>query len=419
MNSINLRMASLGLAIVAFGLTACWWASRDSKPSSGTSRTVNSANLPLPDWRPAKIRDLPLRLAVRNDLKEIVSDRELRLVLETAVPRWDPPTVPIMLHALRLWGTEAWFPMPLQTPEFIGDCRAFRRILLDNGECVRVVGQFDEFLRDTRYGVRVLTSGEPLKVSINSEGHCDQLLKVLAECGVPSSETVITATERHQTVADLIRDSLSRFSLLQELEFTSIAYARWLPPTSSWENRFGERFTFDDLVEALVASPLGKGSCQGCHVPYALVSILLASDQYPHIISGSTRAKLEERLRAISESLSRNQIEGGGWDKRWSGSYVDHPDNIFFEFKPHFDKISATGHHLEWIALVPPGLRPEQSVITSAVKSLIDDILRLSDEDLAKSKGFLPITHAARAFCLMRGCDHAYPLWQRLQGNLN
>ena len=414
MTLMNLRTVGLGLATVTLGLVTYSWVRRDAQHSSDMAGVVQPTNLPPPDWRPARIRDQPLRLAVRSDLKGMVSDRELRSVLETAVPRWNPPTVPIMLHALRLWGADAWFPMFTKTPELIGDCRAFRRILLDDAECVRVVGKFDAFLRDTRYGVRVLTSGEPLKVSTNSEGHCDQLLKVLAECEIPGSEAVITAAGRHKTVADLVRDSLSRFSLFQELEFTSIAYARWLPPVSSWENRFGERFTFDDLVQALVATPIGKGSCQGCHVPYALASIMLAHDQYPQLISKATRFRLEVHLRAISAYLTQHQLEEGDWDKKWSGNYVDHPENMFFEFKPHFDKISATGHHLEWIALVPPELRPELGVLNSAVKRLVSDILRLSNEDLAKSKGYLPLTHAARAICLTRGYDHAFTLWQQV-----
>jgi hypothetical protein len=209
---------------------------------------------------------------------------------------------------------------------------------------------------------------------------------------------------------------MARFSLLQELEFSASAFARWLPPTRAWENRFGERFTFDDLVRALVAQPLGKGSCQGCHVPYALTCILLATQEYPDLISSASRSALEGRLREMSRCLEANELPRGGWDKRWSGQYVDSPENVFFELKPHFDEISATGHHLEWIALVPPSLRPEPRVVERAARALVAGVTGLSDEDLAKPKGYLPLTHAARALCLSRGHDWAFPLWQQLQG---
>jgi hypothetical protein len=416
MTAMKFRLACLAFAIAAALMAVIWWNPAIVRTDAGNPAASPSLGSPFADWHPAAIRKLPLRFPVRSDLQSLVSDRELRMVLETAVPRWDPPTVPIMLHALRLWGTKARFPMPDKSPEYIGDCGAFRRILLHDAECVRIVGKFDEFLIDTRYGVRVLTSGDPIKASTNSEGHCDQVLKVLGECGIPASEAITTAAHRRGMVADLLGDSMARFSLLQELEFSACAFARWLPPTRSWENRFGERFTFDDLVRALVEQPLGRGSCQGCHVPYALTSILLASQGYPDLISAASRSTLEGRLREMSQCLEANELPGGGWDKRWTGQYVDNPENIFFEFKPHFDRISATAHHLEWIALVPPKQRPERTIVERAVRALVVEITSLSNEDLDKPKGYLPLTHAARALCLTRGHDCAFPLWQQLQG---
>src|SRR5262245_4945131 len=102
MVAVKFRLACLGLAVTAALTAVVLWnpaivrtvaGDRASSPSSGPSPS---------DWRPVVIRERPLRLLVRGDLRSLVSDRDLRMVLETAVPRWEPPTVPIMLHALRL-----------------------------------------------------------------------------------------------------------------------------------------------------------------------------------------------------------------------------------------------------------------------------------------------------------------------------
>ena len=317
----------------------------------------------------ADFRDWPLHFAYSGDLAMLVTDTDLEIALDASIPRWDPPTVPTMLHALRLWGVDARFAVPPGAPQITGDCCAFRRVLLDNDSCVRTVRTFEVFWFDTQYGIRPLTFPDPVRKAENAEAHSDQLLQVLAECNLPASEPVRTLSGRAGTIADILRDSTARFTLAQELEFTTIAYSRWLPPNNQWRNRFGESFSLENLADALVGVELGKGACQGCHVPFALTNLLLASEQHPQIISDRSRRSVAARLSDISLALESTELPNGGWDKRWSGHYVEKPDNVFFEFKPHFDKISVTGHQLEWIAIAPPAVRPSRAVIARAVRA--------------------------------------------------
>lgn len=317
-----------------------------------------------------------------------------------------------MIHAIRLWGTDAQFDVAEGVPGYTASCSAFLDIMSDDARCRSVLPALREFLVDSDYGVTVVTSGDLLSPSINAEGHCDQLLKAFAESGVGSDHMLTTSSGRVACVRDVMADSMARFSLGQELEFTLIAYSRWLPPAHCWNNRFGERFCFDDVVNALLQEPIGKGACQGCHSPYSLVSVFLADNRHPGVLSAASRQKIGDRLIEISLRLEQNELAGGGWDKRWSGEYVEAPENVFFEFKPHFDKISVTGHQLEWIVMAPASMRPSSTVISRAFSKLASDVLALSEEDLSKPKGYLPLTHAAKAMVMARGDHHAFSFWQ-------
>jgi len=365
---------------------------------------VNRGVLPVsPSSNEPAVRNFPLQIEpVLVGVNRIDESRVVG-ILAIAVPRWDPPTVPIMLHALRLWGADAKFV----NAEPNDSSERFIETLLNSKKCDNLIGQFNGFLTATDRGVRVLTSGDMLKTSINAEPHVDKLLQVLGECQIPLNKLVIDSDLGRHTVEDILRESFWRFSLTQELEFTTNAYVLWLPPTKHWTNRFGQQFSFDDLAEALISRPIGEGVCQGTHVPYALTMMIRANMLYPGTLSPSQVKAAETRLMEISVALEFNESPNGGWDKYWSGGYIERPENMFFEFKPHFDRIAVTGHHLEWIAMAPENLRPSATVIQRSEEALARQIEGLSDEDLDKPKGYLPITHAARAFMFLRGTRFA------------
>lgn len=174
----------------------------------------------------------------------------------------------------------------------------------------------DDYLIDSPYGIRVVLAGTEDAVDYRAEAHYGQLLMILGEVGVSSSTSVTTASGRSGTVADIYADTLMRFSLSMELEFIGCALAYWHTPQRSWTNSLGDEYSFDDLILRLMENPLGKGSCGGCHVPYAIVVILQTDRQYP-ILSDPVRQKTVAWVRALTERLESRQLSGGGWDSGW------------------------------------------------------------------------------------------------------
>lgn len=112
----------------------------------------------------------------------------------------------------------------------------------------------------TRTGIR----SNPLCVALGgTEKHRDQLLASVAEVGLPLSLPVQIDGETF-ALRELLRDSIANFHLQQEeIPWTAIAYTLYLPPQRAWVNKLGERTTFDELAEAVIAVPPHKSSCGG------------------------------------------------------------------------------------------------------------------------------------------------------------
>lgn len=319
---------------------------------------------------------------------------------------WHPPTVPSLLHEMRLWGRDCHFSKDMVGQDRTGDF--ILKTLLNDSLCKKNTPPADSnYLIDSPFGIFVARNGTVDSTGYRGEGHYGQLLAILAESGIPVSTPVTTASGHTGTVKDLLQDAMMRYSPTLEQEFITIALALYLPTaTTTWKDQYGNEYAFDDLAEALLRTKHGQGACGGCHVPYALVVMLRINDMHP-ILSPSMRDKSLRWLADLSRVLEKSQCSRGGWDLSWP--LVEKIDNGYGD--PCLDRINMTGHHLEWIALAPASVRPSLKTITQAVSVMLRDI-----EDLPELGGprlfktLLPCSHAARALCLFRDVQ-PYPSW--------
>jgi hypothetical protein len=267
------------------------------------------------------------------------------------------------------------------------------------------------YLLDSPFGIRPVLVGTEDAVALRGEGHYGQLLKVLGEAGVPATTRVTTSSGRVGTIADVYQDAVMRFSLAHELEYIGCALGYWHPPGRSWKDQFGNEYTFDDILSRLIATPLGKGTCSGCHVPYTVVTLLRLDEDHP-ILSQDVRAKARAWLAALAHLLDYRLSPTGGWDKSWA------PDSEqkFLMGDDVLDRITITGHHLEWTALAPDDLRPSTTAVQRAVVALRRDVASLPPLRQRTFKTLLPVSHGARALALLRGVD-PYSVWSKYWKN--
>jgi hypothetical protein len=286
------------------------------------------------------------------------------------------------------------------------------RIVLNDRECrAKTAAVGGNYLLDSPFGIRVVLVDTGDAIEFPAEGHYGQLLKLLAETGVPLNTPVTTASGRVGDLADVYQDAVMRFSLREELVFIACALAYWTPPRRTWSDQFGNTYNFDLLMSTLLAQPLGQGSCGGCHLPYAVVTLLRVDEQTP-ILSPDLRARARSWLLNLNRLLEARCSELGGWDPTWAGGTA--PRLLWGD--DLLDRITVTGHHLEWTALAPLELRLSSTTIERAVVALRRDIAALPPLQRQPFKTLLPVSHAGRALALLRG-DEPFSIWSQYWAN--
>jgi hypothetical protein len=287
-------------------------------------------------------------------------DQAVAGLANLSAPRFaGPPDTADVLHALRLWGATAGFGDGEWTGHemwrFLSDHEFFRTSLGDEYRKALLV--------PTDLGVMVRVSGK----DETATAHRDSLLSAAASAGLPL-DTVMHTTEGSATLRDVLRRSIAVFSLEGgEIDWTAQAYALYFPEgQTSWVNRFGQSHSFDDLAEHLMSLPRGEGTCYGTHHLYALAVILNVHDRVSRV-SDSAATAVREYLRRTSEHLTKYQHPEGSWGGGWE---EEKRPELVQPMKTLGGRLRATGHHLEWIALVPRELGPDEPVVQKALSFL-------------------------------------------------
>jgi len=253
----------------------------------------------------------------------------------------------------------------------------------------------------TRHGVRFRTNDLTGGITGRSEEiHRDQCLACFAELGIPLSEP-ITLGDDAFVLRDVLRDSVANFHLQQkEIAWTAIAYSLYLPPQRQWVNRYGERYSFDDLAEEFLRRPFHRASCGGTHLLYAM-TVLLRADSVEPCLSEGTRESisrwLSQRLHAAIESQSAD----GHWTIPEWDTAVYRIDSAGDEPASQVDdrrrpaRLLITGHLLEWMQLLPVEQQPPEHVYRRAVDWLVASLKAMSESD--RDSKICPCTHAVCA----------------------
>jgi hypothetical protein len=338
-------------------------------------------------------RDSPLQLPPAAELGGFVSRTELARVVLFMQPRWKVVKTNMLMHAFRLWGSKSEFANnTLLNPFHSGSPsgRAMLRTLLDESSFLDArIEPTIFFLTKTELGVDVRYDSE---WGSGDVAHCDQFLKVLAEAGISADHSITWRDGANSVVSEIIRCSLANFRLQNEPDFTSVAYSLWLPPAYTWHDRFGERYSLDQLAISLLDRPLGDGSCCGIHALYALACLYRANTLYP-VLPTEVSAKIEDYFTNASRILEKSQLPSGAWQEDWAKIKISKPESKSSE------TVLATGHHLEWIATVPPALRPNRKTIERAARFLTKIIPEHDFSTIAAS--YAPFSHATRALMLL------------------
>ncbi len=310
-----------------------------------------------------------------------------------------------IIHALRVFGPED------RALEGRPSYAEMRGLLLDSKSNMDWFDGSLSFI-ETRHGLRFVP---PVSRSGRREQqpHTDQVLAILGELGVPLDTTIRTPAG-DRLVRALLDDAVAEFQIDQELEWTAVALALYLPPARAWTNRFGETTDFDTLAHELMGRPLARASCAGTHTLYALAMIDRA-DALDPVLSATTRGDLRDLLSQLSAEVAAGQRDDGSFNPYWyrrvdglswyahyramrrsPGSQRGAPE-LYLEGEADDlveHKVLVTGHHVEWTLMLPPKMQMPPAVLARAAGFLARALSDASDGELANM--FCPFSHASR-----------------------
>ncbi|MEK6260675.1 MAG: hypothetical protein AABP62_18910 [Planctomycetota bacterium] len=228
------------------------------------------------------------------------------------------------------------------------------------------------------------------------ESHRDQVLCALAQREISLDLPVVVDGKRF-SIRDLLSDSIANFHLKQEeLAWTAAAYVYYLSDVSSWTNKYGVTFRFDDLASALLNSSLSEASCGGMHIVASLTHILKAHRRSP-IVTNRVAGTIEAFLDRCVAATANTQHSDGSWSSNWTHELTtrSHSSKALLDDSSSRTKLVLSGHLLEWTYALPVSDHLPGDVTEKASKYLAASLQAMTSEEIGDQ--FCPVTHAILA----------------------
>jgi hypothetical protein len=236
----------------------------------------------------------------------------------------------------------------------------------------------------TEYGLDVET-GEQFV----SQGHQDQFIAEMAQCGIPADREIIVGGKHYQFM-DFVRHSQMRARITdkQELSWTIVVVGQYLGTDISWTNGAGEQLRFEDLVRYEADADVENAACGGTHRLFGLKWAYNLHLKNGGQTVGVWKDLLDEQIRY--QRLAREyQNPDGSFSTeffRGPGKAADMQARMY-----------STGHILEWLAYSLPKEELHQDWLERAVYGLAGMFLDIQDKPM-ESGALYHAVHGLRIY---------------------
>ncbi len=341
----------------------------------------------------------PARLVARVSLVDSVDDGTYAQMLGRVRSK-EPKHISTVLHAIRFEGPD------FKVYQDAEEACSFLQLLTNESLSNQHLGGFG--LIKTPYGVRAITVPRPRAyVESSQQSHDLQILATFAALGVPLTQPIEFSSGSTATVQDLLDDAILTFSFdRKEIEWSALSLVLYLPPEKTWVNKFGKEYDFDSLCEYLLGKSF-NATCSGTHLLYCMTALFLV-DQKQQLLRSENATRLKDRLEEVSRYLQQTQHADGFWEVNWFFELEGQPLEDVSEAEMNeqqlvqlrVNRVLATGHHLEWLMLLPPEMRPTDECFFRGSRWLQGAVLSESREVIANN--YCPYTHAVNAVRLLK-----------------
>jgi len=234
------------------------------------------------------------------------------------------------------------------------------------------------------------------------QGHHDQWLAVLAQCGLPPETEIIVGSES-LTMTDYVEqvkwDVASNYD--REFSWTLIGLTGYMDTDAEWTASDGETWSIAKLVriEAEQARDDFAGACGGTH---RLIGLTMALNR--HVEQGGeiegpwklTEEVIDQAINTIREYQNPDGSLSTNWLMRSGGGHS--VDSI----------LSTTGHQLEFLVLA----LPEEDLHEEWVKRAASNLCELFQDTRHADLECGALYHAAHGLALYRERVYGKRSWR-------
>jgi hypothetical protein len=212
--------------------------------------------------------------------------------------------------------------------------------------------------------------------SSTGQGHEDQWLGYLSQCGLKPDEPLIVAGQPY-TVRDLITQAQWDIYDGMEATWTLMAFTTYLPFDSEWTAKDGTTWNIDRMVRMETAQDLGTSACGGTHRMYGLAVAMKRYRETGGTLGNDPDGTWEKCQRKIDEAVAAAR-EFQQPDGSFSTNYFARP-----AASPEISKrISTSGHVLEFLMVALDDKQFDEPWVKRAVLHLVECFEKTQKFDL-------------------------------------
>lgn len=195
------------------------------------------------------------------------------------------------------------------------------------------------------------------RIGYGLQSRQSELLAMLAMAGV-SPEYGIQVGEARGTVADLVRWEKLDVRSGNDLSFTAVGLAHYLPDAAAWQNSLGETWSLERLAEEELNRQVPVTGPEAVDRLIGLTYIASRGEDQGTDLGGRL-AQIEQYLASYQDHALDLQNSDGTWNRYFFGYRGTDRDTTA--------ALRSTGHILEWLAMSLPEDRLQDPRVVRAV----------------------------------------------------
>jgi hypothetical protein len=228
--------------------------------------------------------------------------------------------------------------------------------------------------------------------SNTGQGHEDQWLGYLSQCGLKPEETLVVGGERY-TVSDLITQAQWDIYDGMEATWTLMSFSTYLPQDAKWQAKDGSTWDIPRIVRMESAQDLDTSACGGTHRMYGLAVAMKRYREAGGTLEDDPQGTWQKCQQKINENIAAAR-EFQQPDGSFSSNYFSRP-----AASPEISKrISTSGHVLEFLMVALNDKQVEEPWVKRAVLNLVECFEKTQKFDLECGA----LYHAAHGLDLYR-----------------